>query len=176
MATRQSRAAPAGTGSLTPDRLARDLAAAWEQVAASCVAWYESWLEIVTLPFAAALRGERSFPRPAAPEHERRAGALPWVPQFDAQVIPLRRASDPPGREASRLTMSVAMPAVPGAAGCAGLLRVDTVLPLVSPAALEAFGEQAYGGLDPSAPADSAGGAEGPRGAGDAPPPRPATH
>lgn len=176
MVTRQSRAAPGGTGSITPDRLARDLAAAWEQVAASFVAWYESWIKIVTLPFAAALRRERSLSGPAAPENERRAGTLPWVPQFDAQVIPLRRVSDPPGTKASRLTMSVAMPAMVGAGACAGLLRVDTVLPLASPAALETFGEQASGGRELSSRADSAGGGEGPRVAGDAPPARPATH
>lgn len=143
MATRQSRAQASAAETLSASQFARDVAASWDRAAESVLAWYESWLKIVSMPFDVALRRERS----RANGSDRRAAALPWVPQFDAKVVPLRRASDPPGTEASRVTMCVAMPAVFGLGAFTNMLRVDTLLPLPSPAALESFGEQVRGAL-----------------------------
>jgi hypothetical protein len=144
MGTRQSRAPASAAETLSASQFARDVAASWDRAAESVLAWYESWLKIASMPFDVALRRERSRPSGS----DRRAAALPWVPQFDAKVVPLRRASDPPGTEASRVTMCVAMPTVFGLGAFTNMLRVDTLLPLPSPAALESFGEQVRGALD----------------------------
>ena len=40
----------------------------------------------------------------------RRASDLPWLPRLEAQVIPLRRNTDPPGREATRFSVRMPLP------------------------------------------------------------------
>jgi len=60
---------------------------------------------------------------------DRRRDAVPWMPQFEATVIPLRRSTDRPGSEAARLSMRVSMPSLPWAPGTDNVISIDTLLP-----------------------------------------------
>lgn len=87
---------------------------------------FDVWLRLWEQIWAVA-------PAPARPrrggEHERRhADNVPWVPQFEATVIPLRRRTDPPGAEATRLSMRLPMPPMPWSEGGANVISVETII------------------------------------------------
>lgn len=132
MTTRHSRAQrPATQADVEPTsmtELACDMANVWDHALASGMACYESWLKIASTPFNAALGFD---PSKAFADGERRTAVLPWVPKLEAQVIPFRRATDPPGAEGSRITMRMAMPAMFGASA----FSIDTLVPLPKPEA-----------------------------------------
>ena len=76
-------------------------------------------------------------PRGARPGGDmRRASDMPWLPRLEAQVIPLRRNTDPPGGEATRFSVRVPMP---WAGGGANLVALEAVVGAPDTAA----GEQA---------------------------------
>lgn len=70
--------------------------------------WFDVWLQ-GTQRFWGA--GFRTLGRPvAAKEDLRRVSDMPWIPHLEAEVIPLRRKTDQPGAEATRISMRVPMP------------------------------------------------------------------
>ena len=71
--------------------------------------WFEVWLRGVQR-FWGAGAGRVGQPVRVAVEGSRRASDLPWIPQVEAQVIPLRRKTDQPGAEATRYSMRVPIP------------------------------------------------------------------
>lgn len=137
MTTRHTRAQRSVAHSATeaPDltELATEVASSWNRAMASGLACYESWLKAVSTPFTATLGLDPSQTSSVAADGERRAGVLPWMPKLETQVIPLRRATDPPGAEGSRITMRLAMPPVFGASA----VSIDTLMPLPTAAASE---------------------------------------
>lgn len=60
---------------------------------------------------------------------DRRQPAIPWLPQFEATVVPLRRSSDLPGAEAAKVSMRLRVPAFPWAAGTSNVIAIDTLMP-----------------------------------------------
>jgi hypothetical protein len=71
--------------------------------------WFEVWLRGVQR-FWGAGAGTTAQPVRVAVEGSRRASDLPWIPQVEAQVIPLRRKTDQPGAEVTRYSMRVPIP------------------------------------------------------------------
>lgn len=55
----------------------------------------------------------------------RRVSDMPWVPRLEAQVIPLRRNTDPPGGEATRFSMRVPLPWTDGSTN---IVSIETIL------------------------------------------------
>ena len=140
MTTRHSRGrdatARSGTElSAATTELARDIAAFWDSAAMSGQALFEGWLKLVGAPFDAAMRRVVPSIEDLPADGERRADALPWVPKFDTGVVPLRRADDPEGAEASRITMRMAVPGVFGAGVCTNVVSIDTLVPRPASAA-----------------------------------------
>lgn len=78
--------------------------------------WFDVWLQGTQRFWSAGLRafGPLGMPRPK--DGQRRSSDLPWVPQLDAEVIPLRRKTDQPGAEATRISMRLPMPWTVGGA------------------------------------------------------------
>lgn len=80
--------------------------------------------------------------QPARPEGDRRrVSDMPWVPRLEAQVIPLRRNTDPPGGEATRFSMRLPLP---WADGGANIVSIETIL------GAGEGGEREQGGAGPS--------------------------
>jgi len=69
-------------------------------------------------PVVSVSRGPRN-------EGDRRVSDMPWVPRIEAQVIPLRRNTDPPGGEATRFSMRVPLP---WADGNTNIVSIQTIL------------------------------------------------
>lgn len=130
MTSRHSRARHSTDNSsaqpLGMTEFASEVTASWDRAMASGLACYESWLKVVSTPLSAALGVDPSRPFAAGANGERRASVLPWMPKLETQVIPFRRATDPPGAEGSRITMRMAMPAIFGASA----VSIDTLVPL----------------------------------------------
>ncbi|BAL23500.1 hypothetical protein [Azoarcus sp. KH32C] len=74
-------------------------------------------------------RGSGTAHRDREMNDDRRHDAVPWMPQFEATVIPMRRSTDTPGSEAARLSMRVSMPSLPWAPGTGNVISIDTLLP-----------------------------------------------
>jgi hypothetical protein len=87
----------------------------WLQAWAS---WLEQWGMV-----------GRSRPPGAAADQERRQPELPWVPQFEATVVPLRRRDDQPGAEAAKVSMRLRVPAFPWSPGTSNIIAIDTLMP-----------------------------------------------
>ncbi len=70
--------------------------------------WFDVWLQ-GTQRFWSI--GFRTLGRPVTGKEDlRRASDMPWIPHLEAEVIPLRRKTDQPGAEATRISMRVPMP------------------------------------------------------------------
>lgn len=74
------------------------------------------------------------------PEGERRrVSDMPWVPRLEAQVIPLRRNTDPPGGEATRFSMRVPLPWTDGSSN---IVSIETILGMGEPGERERSAEE----------------------------------
>ncbi len=100
---------------------------AWVGMSAMFWSEYSKWMdfwqrEVLRLwgigPTMFALRGRRDGDM-------RRASDMPWLPRMEAQVIPLRRNTDPPGGEATRYSMRVPMPWSPATTN---IVAVETIV------------------------------------------------
>lgn len=60
---------------------------------------------------------------------DRRQPAIPWLPQFEATVVPLRRRDDLPGAEAAKVSMRLRVPTFPWTAGTSNVIAIDTLMP-----------------------------------------------
>lgn len=75
-----------------------------------------------------------ALPRPprretaAGGNERRRSPEIPWVPQLEAKVIPLRRRTDPPGSEATRVAMRMLVPALPWSGLGADVISVEAIV------------------------------------------------
>jgi len=77
--------------------------------------WFDVWLQGTQRFWSVGLRTFGPLGT-AQKEGLRRTSDLPWVPQLEAQVIPLRRKTDEPGTEATRISMRLPMPWTVGGA------------------------------------------------------------
>jgi hypothetical protein len=117
----QSSAYPSSQGGLLdPMAWLGPTGALWSE----SLKWMEFWQrELQRMwgvgPTMLALRGARRD------GDMRRASDLPWLPRLEAQVIPLRRNTDPPGREATRFSMRMPLP-WSGAGG--NVVAVETIV------------------------------------------------
>ena len=143
--TAQSTAYQVGQGLIDPAPWIGMTGAAWSEG----LKWMELWQrEIQRLwgigPTMFALRG------PRREGDLRRASDMPWLPRLEAQVIPLRRNTDPPGGEATRFSVRLPMP---WAGAGANLVAVEAIVGAPDTAAREqAAREQAAEGRDEGAP------------------------
>lgn len=98
--------------------------------------WLEVWMRGWQSIMEAAQPGHA---RPGSPEdsaeERRRIPGLPWVPRVEASVIPLRRRSDPPASEATRISMRVMLPSLPWNGAAGNVLTLDTLVPRRDPEA-----------------------------------------
>jgi hypothetical protein len=78
----------------------------------------------------------------------RRASDMPWLPRLEAQVIPLRRNTDPPGGEATRFSVRVPMP---WAGAGANLVAVEAIVGAPDTAARDEAAEGRDDGASESA-------------------------
>jgi hypothetical protein len=60
-------------------------------------------------------------------EGRRQEDGLPWLPKVEATVIPLRRRSDPPEGQASRISLRVQIPVLPWL-GVGNVIAIDTTV------------------------------------------------
>lgn len=65
----------------------------------------------------------------AASSDERRNAVAPWVPHFDATVIPFRRREDQPGMEATCWSLRLHVPAPPWLGASNNVIAIDTLVP-----------------------------------------------
>lgn len=99
----------------------------------SGLAWYEAWIKMWTAAFDPRRADDLSEGRSSEPSRaERRAAGLPWVPQLDAKVIPLRRATDSDGTEASRISLRMAVPTLFAGLDTANVICFETIMPMQS--------------------------------------------
>lgn len=102
---------------------------AMSELAAVCMGlpWLKLWSDAWEL-WSGQLQA-LSAPPAAGAGDERRAPAVPWVPQLDATVIPFRRRDDQPGLEATRWSLRLHVPAPPWLGGSGNVIAIDTVVP-----------------------------------------------
>lgn len=89
--------------------------------------WFELWVrgwEVWCGQWREAIPDVDAFA-----SQERRKAPLPWVPQVEATVIPLRRREDAPGLEATRWSLHLHVPAPPWMGASSNVIAIDTVLP-----------------------------------------------
>lgn len=91
--------------------------------------WVNMWMQVWStwLEQFAAIAAARKSGLPAT--EERRQDGLPWLPQFDSTVVPLRRRDDLPGAEATKVSMRVRLPAFPWVAAGSNVVAIDTLIP-----------------------------------------------
>ena len=71
--------------------------------------WFDVWLQGSQRFWSAGFR-MLGQPAPGPKGGLRRASDLSWMPQVEAQIIPLRRKTDRPGAEATRYSMRMPIP------------------------------------------------------------------
>lgn len=87
--------------------------------------WMRAWSAWFDMPAASGFAplGERSD---AA---DRRQAGMPWLPQFESQVIPFRRRDDDPRLAATKVSMRMRVPAFPWILGTSNVIAIDTLMP-----------------------------------------------
>ncbi len=82
----------------------------WSQSAMTeSMKWFDVWLQGSQRMWSAGFR-MLGQPAPHQKDGLRRASDLSWMPQVEAQIIPLRRKTDRPGSEATRYSMRMPIP------------------------------------------------------------------
>ena len=71
--------------------------------------WFGMWLQGTQCLWEAASTFAQTG-KSAGNNVQRRTSDLPWVPRIDTNVIPLRRRTDQPGSQATRISMRLPMP------------------------------------------------------------------
>jgi hypothetical protein len=94
--------------------------------------WMNPWMELWTSMWSTWLgygfhRRPGAGRQPAAGERRHEDG-VPWLPTVERTVIPLRRRTDPPGRQADRISMRVQVPNLLWLGG-ENVIAFDAVVP-----------------------------------------------
>ena len=89
--------------------------------------WMQSWFAWLQ-QFERNVSGLASQATPSRAD-DRRQAPLPWVPQFDSTVVPLRRRDDLPGSEATKVSMRLHVPAFPWTGAHSNVIAIDTLMP-----------------------------------------------
>jgi hypothetical protein len=88
------------------------------------------WMELSLRMWQSLLDGERRGLMRLEPADavERPLTPAPWLPEVSATVIPLRRRTDPPGAEGTRISMRFYMPGLPWNGTGAKVIAVDALV------------------------------------------------
>lgn len=91
--------------------------------------WFEVWMRSWQSILEAAQPGHARLDSPDdRKEERRRVPGMPWMPRVEASVIPLRRRTDPPASEATRISMRVIVPSLPWNGAAGNVLTLDTLV------------------------------------------------
>ena len=90
--------------------------------------WFDLWLQAWGA-WLAPWGGLRTVSGRSGDGDDRRQPDFPWVPQFEAKVIPLRRSDDLPGSEAAKVSMRLRVPGFPWTGQASNVIAIDTIVP-----------------------------------------------
>lgn len=90
--------------------------------------FFEAWLQAWQSFAGSESRGARYDDSADGADDRRRVPAASWLPRVEATVIPLRRQTDPPGAEATRISMHFMVPPMPWSGLGGNVISVDALL------------------------------------------------